>query len=124
MLDKESAVGLLHSATTAKMSRDPITQALAAGQAPQITTQSIVDRFPAQVGIPTVTDKGDVMEVGPPGASVSLAVFHNDNVLGEICRTKIFPNKIPNIQKAAASTRDLSPALSKDERNLHAGQPF
>ena len=64
------------------------------------------------------------MEVGPPTPPISLADFHRDDVLGALCKEKLFPNKIPSYQKGLASKKELSLAVSKDEPAIHAGQPF
>jgi len=125
MLQAESAKGLLHSATTARMSSEAIRDTfINFGNNPQVSTQDILNRLPAFVSVPTVNDKGDVMEVGPPTPPISLADFHRDDVLGALCKEKLFPNKIPSYQKGLASKKELSLAVSKDEPAIHAGQPF
>jgi hypothetical protein len=123
MLQVESQRGLLHSATTAKMSRDSIDQALGGDGAadPAITTASIVDRFPAHVQTPTMV-KGKV--TGSYGPRVGIGEFHEDGgALEALCLNNVFPN-MSSGTKAAMATKDLSTAVSKDEAVIHGGAPF
>jgi hypothetical protein len=123
MLQAESQRGLLHSATTARMSRDAIDQALGGDGAadPAITTASIVDRFPAHVQVPTMA-KGKV--TGSYGAAQGIGTFHADGgALKALCTSEVFPN-MSSGTKGAMATKDLSTAVSKDEAVIHGGAPF
>jgi hypothetical protein len=119
MLQKESSKGLLHSATTANMSRDAI-YALLRGEEPAVSLETIGQRFPSHVVLKGTT------------TPLSLANWHRNGELKELCVTKIFPKTRSFGDAAGWKTKmlgtftpnKLESVLSPDEAAVHGGQPF
>ncbi|UBF24834.1 hypothetical protein K9N68_24725 [Kovacikia minuta CCNUW1] len=109
MLQKESSKGLVHSATTANMSRDTIYSILGSGVEPY-TLNQISDRFPNQVSGYSIVDWHK------PGGP-----------LMKICHDEIFPAAHSSWIKGtlAGMKGKLTPLISKDEiPRVHSGEVF
>ena len=110
MLQKESSRGLVHSATTANMSRDSIYSIITTGAAPH-ALNDISDRFPNQIeGQPLVKWH----EPGGP--------------LMKICHDEVFPKAQSDMVKgrlAGIFKSKLTAQISKDDTaKVHTGDLF
>ena len=110
MLQKESSKGLVHSATTANMSRDSIYSIIRTGASPH-TLNNISDRFPNQIeGQPLI----DWHKSGGP--------------LEKICYDEVFPEAQSDFVKgrlAGVFKSKLTKKISKDDtEDVHAGEYF